>query len=339
MQELTLIRPDDFHVHLRDRDDLLHTVRQTASVFGRALIMPNLRRPVLTASDAERYRQDIEREAGEAGHGGFRPLMTIQLLDATTPAIARQAREAGVTAAKLYPAGVTTNSHNGVTDIRKLYPVFAEMEACGLVLCLHGEAPGIHCLDREVIFLDTLRELARAFPKLRIVLEHLSTAEAVHVVEELPDTVAATITAHHLILTLDDVVGDLLRPHHFCKPIPKRYADRDALRIAATQASPKFFFGSDSAPHPVGKKHCASGCAGVFSAPVALPLLAEIFERHGALGRLEAFVSLNGAAFYGLPANEGSVRLVKREWRVPESFPSDLVPFKAGETLAWRVVG
>ena len=336
--ELKLIRPDDFHVHLREWGDLTYTLEHTASVFGRALAMPNLKKPVLTGADAERYRGQIEDYAAKKGRPGFRPLMTIQIVDSTTPDVIRAAHAAGVVAGKLYPQGVTTNSGNGVRRIDDLCPAFEAMQDAGMTLCLHGEVPDIFSLDREERFLMTLENLAGEFPRLRIVLEHLSSAAAVRAVRKLPDAVAATITAHHLVLTLDDVVGDKLRPHHFCKPIPKRPEDRSALLEAAVSGNPKFFFGSDSAPHKAGDKHCPSGCAGVFSAPVALPLLAEIFEDCGALDRLEEFVSLNGARFYGLPPNDGSVRLVKEPWTVPERLPLDYVPFMAGETLRWKIV-
>lgn len=334
MQELTIARPDDFHLHLREWGDLHYTLEHTAMAFGRALVMPNLKCPVLTAEDVWRYRHQILGAARKKGFPGFIPLMTIQIVDATTPKIIQRAHEAGVIAGKLYPAGVTTNSANGVRRIDDLAPVFEEMQRLGMRLCLHGETPEIFTLDREEHFLVALANLAHAFPRLRIVLEHLSTAAAVHAVRELPDQVAATITAHHLMLTLDDVFG---RPHHYCKPVPKRPEDRQALIEAATSGHPKFFFGSDSAPHTARKKLSAQGCAGVFSAPVALPLLAAIFEQHGALEWLEKFVAVNGACFYELPMNQGEVRLVKEAWTVPECVPLDYIPFMAGETLPWRI--
>lgn len=338
MQELTIIRPDDFHVHLRDIHYALKDVLPfTARVFGRALAMPNLMKPILTAEDATFYREAIVRLAKQNGYGHFTPLMTIQIVDATTPETVRAAHEAGVTAGKLYPAGVTTNSANGVQHLDALAPVFKEMERLGMVLCLHGETPGAFSLDREERFLETLSGLVRSFPRLRMVLEHLSTAAAVRAVRSLPDTVGATITAHHLTLTLDDVIGDKLRPDHFCKPVPKRPEDRDALLEAAMSDDPKFFFGSDSAPHSHYSKYCAEGCAGVFSAPVALSLLAEVFERHGALARLENFVSMHGACFYGLPLNDGFVRLVKRPCEAPSLVGNSTIPFMAGKTLGWSV--
>lgn len=343
MQELTIIRPDDFHVHFRQDGDLSTTVRETANVFGRALVMPNTRPPILHWPQVVDYVLTIQDKVPEARSGAFVALMTIQITAETTPFDIRECDNGICPAGKLYPAGVTTNSENGVADIKMLYPVFAEMEKRGKVLCLHGETPGVYCHDRETHFLDTLAELARDFPGLRIVLEHLSTADAVRAVESLPETVAATITAHHLVLTLDDVIGDTLQPHHFCKPVPKRPEDRAALIEAATGGNPKFFFGSDSAPHPKGTKECADGCAGIFSAPTALPTLAEVFEAHGALPRLEAFVSKHGAAFYSLPAwpygmgERGTVTLRKEPRTVPDRIDKRFVPFKAGQTLSWKV--
>ena len=343
MQELTILRPDDFHVHLRQDGDLSTTVRETANVFGRALVMPNTKPPVLHWEQVVDYVLKIQDKVPEARSGSFVALMTIQITAETTPFDIRACDNAICPAGKLYPAGVTTNSGNGVTDVKALYPVFAEMEKCGKVLCLHGETPVAYCLDREFRFLETLMDLWEAFPKLRIVLEHLSTAAAVRCVEDAPETVAATITAHHLLLTLDDVVGALLEPHHFCKPIPKGPDDRKALIEAATGGNPKFFFGSDSAPHPKGAKERAAGCAGVFSAPTALPTLAEVFESRGALDRLEAFTSKYGAAFYGLPdwpygmGERGTITLRKESWTVPDKIDKRFVPFRAGQTLSWKI--
>jgi dihydroorotase len=337
MQELTITRPDDFHVHLREHGNLHYTLEHTAKVFGRALVMPNLQCPVLTGQDAARYRGQILEYAGKKGCPSFLPLMTIQIVDATTPEIIRVAHEAAVTAGKLYPSGVTTNSENGVRRMDDLAPVFEEMQRVDMVLCLHGETPNVFSLDREHQFLKVLQNLCYAFPRLRIVLEHLSTGMAVRTIKMMPKTVAATITAHHLLLTLDDVIGDKLRPHNFCKPIPKREEDRLSLLSAATGGNPKFFFGSDSAPHLAHAKQCASGCAGVFTAPMAMPLLTTIFERHDALERLEAFVSLNGARFYGLPINGDTIRLLREDWQVPVSVPLDYIPFMAGETLPWKI--
>jgi dihydroorotase len=337
MKELMLPQPDDFHLHLRERGDLHYTVPHTAPFYGRALVMPNLKKPILTWLDAVTYHEQILAAAKPHPYARFTPLMTIQIVDATTPEMIRDAATAGVIAGKLYPAGVTTNSENGVRRIEELWPVFQEMAEVGMVLCLHGERPESPSLLREVLFLETLRNISKGIPGLRIVLEHLSTLAAVRAVEALPANVAATITAHHLLLTLDDVIGDKLSPHHFCKPIPKSLDDRKALIKAATSGNPKFFFGSDSAPHKIGAKHCASGCAGVFSSPVAIPLLAQIFETHGALARLEGFTSKFGAGFYKLVPNTAFLRLIKKDWKVPDQLPLDYIPFMAGQTLSWQV--
>ncbi|HTM67921.1 MAG TPA: dihydroorotase [Candidatus Binatia bacterium] len=329
--KIAIRRPDDLHLHVRQGAMLRAVLPATARRFGRALIMPNTDPPVLTASDAAEYRRAIEAEAG-----GLEPLMAVKLVASTTPETIRACKGA-VVAGKLYPEGVTTNSADGVSDFARMYPAFEAMEQAGMVLCLHGETPGVFSLDREKTFLETLRGIALAFPRLRIVLEHVTTADAVREVERLPDTVAATITAHHLFLTLDDVIGGSLRPHAFCKPVAKRPEDREALIAAATGGNPKFFLGTDSAPHLRGRKECDGGCAGVFSAPVAMEAYAAIFERRDALGRLEDFASAFGARFYGLSLNEGTLTLAREPWKVPPELHG-VVPFLAGETIDWRVV-
>jgi len=338
-ESLTLRRPDDFHLHLRDGALLGQVLPHTAAVFGRALVMPNLDPPVLTGADAERYRKEILGARPSDGAGSdFEPLMTIKIVPSTTPAIIRDAAAAGVVAGKLYPEGVTTNSSDGVRDVLALGEVFAAMAEAGLVLCLHGETPDAFCLDREERFLfEVLPELARSFPELRIVVEHVSTAAAVDWVQHQPGAnVAATITVHHLLLTLDDVVGGMLSPHHFCKPVAKRPADRAAIVAAAVSGDPRFFLGTDSAPHPREAKESAQGCAGVFTAPVALPLLATVFEEQSALDMLDAFCSGHGAAFYGLLPNPGTLRLLREPWTVPVDYDG-VVPLNAGSTLPWRV--
>jgi dihydroorotase len=307
--------------------------------------MPNTEPPVLTGADAERYRKEIVSAlpldaagASGASGAGFEPLMTIKLVPSTTPAVVRDAAAAGVVAGKLYPEGVTTNSSDGVRDVMALRDVFAAMSDAGMVLCLHGESPDAFCLDREAQFLaEVLPSLARSFPDLRIVLEHVSTAAAVDWVRGWDGgNVAATVTVHHLLLTLDDVVGGMLAPHHFCKPVAKRPADRAAIVAAAVSGDPRFFLGTDSAPHARAAKESAHGCAGVFTAPVALPVLATVFEEQGALDALDAFCSAHGAAFYGLPPATGTVRLVRSPWTVPSEVDG-IVPFRAGTTLPWRV--
>lgn len=343
---LRIRRPDDFHVHLRQGEMLRDVLPATALVFGRALVMPNTLPPVLTGDDARRYERVIREAALQIGATGFQPLMTIKIVAATTPEAITDAKAKGVIAGKLYPEGVTTNSEDGVKDIGKLHPVFERMEAEGMVLCLHGEVPGAFCMDREALFVEeTLSFLAQAYPKLRIVLEHVTTSIGVYAVKNMPDTVAATITPHHLVLTLDDVVGDKLRPHHFCKPIAKTPKDREALILAATGlARGKFFLGTDSAPHARDQKECASGCAGVFCAPVAMEVLAEVFEDYGALDQLEGFTSVFGARFYGLPLNDSHVNLVRQgdiPYRVPEyvdcgrSEQGAVAPLRGGGTLRW----
>ncbi len=327
----TMRRPDDFHVHLREGAMLDKVVGYTSQSFGRALVMPNTTKPILTGEDAVAYKKDILRIRGEE----FQPLMTIKLVRSTTPTIIREAKAAGVVAAKFYPEGVTTNSEDGMPNLADSHPVLQEMERQGMVLCLHGETPGVFCMDRETVFLSDLSAIANTFPKLKIVLEHVTTFDAVSEVSALPDNVAATITVHHLFLTLDDVVGGMLKPHHFCKPIAKTPEDRESLLDVAMSGNPKFFLGTDSAPHARGKKECASGCAGVFTAPVAMALLVDLFEQHGTLDRLEGFTSEFGARFYGLPLNEEKVTFTRDPWVVAEVV-GDVVPFKAQEVLNWR---
>lgn len=304
----------------------------TEEHFARAVVMPNTDPPILSGEGANRYRSevlDVRRTA-------FEPLMTIKITPATAPAMIYAAKEAGVIAGKLYPAGVTTGADiGGVMDFRALWSVFRAMEESAMVLCLHGELPESSVLDREKDFLPVLAEIAGAFPALRVVMEHLSTAEAVAAIGVL-DNVGATITAHHLLLTIDDVLSDRgLRPHYFCKPLLKTRDDRDAL-IQAAVSDPKVFFGSDSAPHLKTDKESERAPAGIFSAPVALSVLATVFERFGALEHLEAFTSTNGPAFYGMPSNHETLELVKEEWTVPPSY-AGIVPLCGGETLPWRV--
>jgi dihydroorotase len=335
MISLTIRRPDDFHVHVRQGDLLAPMVQATARYFKRALIMPNTNPPILTELDAFTYRELIKG----VSPAGFEPLMTIKITPDTTQEHIHEA--AGeVIAGKLYPDGVTTGSANGVRDFKALSPVFSTMEKTGMVLCLHGEDPGddVFCLDREEAFLGTLSWILQTFPDLKVVMEHLSTAAAADFVWQYPaDNLAATVTAHHLDLTLDDVIGGKLMPHHFCKPVAKRPEDRERLIQAVTEpGQTKFFLGTDSAPHLRGDKECDCGAAGVFTAPLALPLLAEIFERANALDRLEQFTSLNGARFYGLPLNEEQVTLVREEWTVPDQYDG-VVPLRAGKTIQWKV--
>lgn len=332
--EIKIRKPDDFHVHLRTGDLLTTVLPCTANVFSRALVMPNANPPILTAEDAKQYRQEILRLAP----AGFEPLMTIKLTDYTKPEMVRQAKKAGVIALKAYPAGVATNSQDGIPDFLALYSVFEEMAKVGMVLSIHGEKPGVNCLYAEEEFLPTLKDIAETFPRLKIVMEHITTGAAVKTISGLPDNVSATITAHHLHLTFSDVVSDKIRPHNFCWPIAKTVENRRALILAATSGNQKFFFGSDSAPHLRLKKESAEASPGIFSAPVALLLLATIFEERNALDRLENFVSRFGAEFYGLSLNEGSISLVPKLTEIPKEI-AGIVPFMAGEKLLWGVEG
>ncbi len=331
---LQIRAPDDFHVHLRQGELLRGVVNETASQFKRALVMPNTNPPIRNGNDVSKYRTEI-LAAVDPQNAHFQPLMTFKITPETTVEDVYSIVGLAV-AGKLYPDGVTTNSHGGVTDFHALYPVFGAMQKLGIILCLHGEKPGEFCMDREEKFLATLVQLVADFPDLKMVLEHVSTKAAVEIVESLPANVGATITLHHMELTLDDVVGSMNQPHHFCKPIPKRYEDRDAILRAALSGNPKFFFGSDSAPHLRHTKECAEGCAGVFTAPVALPALVALFEKHNQLEKLEDFVSTFGAQFYGLSLNQEKITLVQEEWTVPKVV-AGVVPYQAGRQLPWKV--
>ena len=344
MQSITLIRPDDWHLHVRDGAALAAVVPHTARCFGRALIMPNLRPPVTTTEQAMAYRARI-LAAVPAGVR-FEPLMSLYLTDNLAPDEIDRAQASGaVVAVKLYPAGATTNSDAGVTSIEKVYPVLERMQKRGMVLCVHGEAthPEVDVFDREQVFIEqVLAPLVARFPALRIVFEHITTGEAVMFVEQTGPTVAATITAHHLLLNRNAIFAGGIRPHHYCLPVLKRETHRRALVRAATSANPKFFLGTDSAPHARAAKEAACGCAGCYTAHAALELYAEVFERAGALDRLEAFASLNGPAFYRLAPNAERITLAREAWTVPPAYdylPDDpLVPLRAGESVAWRIV-
>ena len=343
VERLTLRRPDDWHVHLRDGAMLASVVDYTARQFGRAIVMPNLKPPVTTVAAARAYRERI-LAAVEPGLE-FTPLMTCYLTDGMDPGEVERGFAEGVfTACKLYPAHATTNSAAGVTDVRHIHSVLEAMERIGMPLLIHGEVTDheVDIFDREAVFIDrVLRKLVVDFPALKVVFEHITTADAVAFVEASGPNVAATITPHHLAINRNAMFEGGIRPHFYCLPIAKREPHRLALCRAATSGSPKFFLGTDSAPHPVGDKETSCGCAGIFNAPFALESYAAIFEAEGALDRLEAFASVNGPRFYGLPLNTGTVTLERRTVPVPEVLKlaaADLVPFHAGEELGWSLV-
>ena len=342
MQTLTMRRPDDWHVHLRDGEMLRAVLPYTARQFARAIVMPNLPVPVTSIAAAADYRTRI-LDALPVG-SDFTPLMTCYLTDEADPQeIARGFEERVWVAAKLYPANATTNSASGVTDIGNIYPALERMQSAGMVLCIHGEVtdPNVDIFDREAVFIDRILDrLVRDFPELKIVLEHITTAEAADFVRDAPPTLAATITPQHLIINRNALFAGGLRPHAYCLPVAKRERHRNAVRASAVSGSPKFFLGTDSAPHPRAAKESGCGCAGIFNAPFALESYAFVFEEEGALDRLEAFASEHGPRFYGLELNAGTVTLERAEVTVPPLLPaaeSELVPFHAGEMLGWRL--
>jgi dihydroorotase len=342
-QSLTLRRPDDWHVHLRDGALLRTVLPYTARQFARAIVMPNLVPPITTVAAAIAYRERI-LAALPAGVG-FVPLMTLYLTDDTEDAeLARGHREGVFTAAKLYPAKATTNSAAGVTDVVKLYPVFERMAAFGMPLLVHGEVtdPAVDVFDREAVFIERiLAPLVRRLPQLKVVLEHITTKDAVAFVQSAGANVAGTITAHHLVINRNALFEGGLRPHMYCLPVAKREPHRLALRRAATSGDAKFFLGTDTAPHLVTDKERDYGCAGIFSAPVALEIYAGIFAEEAALDRFEAFASLNGPRFYGLALNEERITMRPEPWTAPSEIPTStgaLHPFLAGTAIGWKVV-
>lgn len=344
MQSITLIKPDDWHLHVRDGEALAAVVPHTAERFGRAIIMPNLRPPVTTAAQAVAYRERIL--AAVPSGLSFDPLMTLYLTDNMPPDEIDRAIDSGVVhAAKLYPAGATTNSDAGVTAIERIYGVLERMQARGLVLCVHGEVThgDVDVFDREHVFIEqVLVPLVRRFPDLRVVFEHITTSAAVDFVRASGPNVAATITAHHLLLNRNAIFAGGIRPHHYCLPVLKRESHRRALVKAATSGDAKFFLGTDSAPHSRGAKETACGCAGCYTAHAGIELYAEVFEAAGALDKLEAFASLNGPAFYRLPPNQERITLERQVWNVPRAYDfladDPLVPLRAGEQVAWRLL-
>ncbi len=340
-EEITIVRPDDWHLHLRDGAALSAVIGHSARQFARAIVMPNLRPPIVTVDQALAYRQRIL--AALPSGIDFEPLMTLYLTDETPPAEMRRAREAGIVAIKLYPAGATTNSDAGVSDLAKVGPTLAAAEREGIVLLVHGEVtdPAVDVFDREAVFIDRhLVALRRDFPGLKIVLEHVTTREGAQYVAEASANTAATLTAHHLLYNRNALFAGGLRPHHYCLPVLKREEHRQALVAAATSGSPRFFLGTDSAPHAAVLKEHASGCAGCYTALTALELYAEAFDAAGALDLLEGFASFHGPAFYGLPRNVGTVTLRRKSWSVPEALPfgeAELKPLCGGETLNWKL--
>jgi len=344
MQTLTIVRPDDWHLHLRDGAEMASVLPHAARVFARAIVMPNLRPPVTTTALAAAYRDRILAALPKGSR--FEPLMTLYLTDNTSAEEIARARRSGlVHAAKYYPAGATTNSESGVTRIERVHPALDAMQEHDLPLLVHGEvtAPGVDVFDRERVFLETvLADIVRRFPRLRVVVEHASTREAVAFVSAGGPQLAATITPHHLLYNRGALFAGGFRPHYYCLPVLKREEDREALLRAATSGNPKFFLGTDSAPHARGDKETQCGHAGIYASHAAIELYAEAFEQAGAPDKLEGFASLHGPAFYRLPRNAGSITLRKEAWTVPGEFPfgaTTVVPLRAGESVGWRLAG
>lgn len=339
---LSIIQPDDWHLHLRDEASLSTTVPHSANTFGRAIIMPNLKPAVTTVAAAQAYRNRILDAAPVDSN--FNPLMTLYLTDGLNPdEISRAGESECVVAVKYYPAGATTNSENGITHIEKAYPVLERLQDIGMPLLIHGEVtdPDVDIFDRELRFIeDELAGLTMKFPNLKIVLEHITTAQAVEFVVAQDVNIAATITVHHLLYNRNHLLAGGVRPHFYCLPILKRNIHQQALLKAATSGDPKFFLGTDSAPHSRSTKEASCGCAGVYSAPGALELYAEVFEQENALDKLEGFASIFGADFYGLPHNDAIITLKKQPWQMPAEFKfvdETIIPICAGEKLQWRI--
>jgi dihydroorotase len=340
--QLQITTPDDFHLHLRDGQAMADVVKYSARTFGRAVVMPNLQPPITTVSEARAYRRRILEALPD--DSSFEPLVTLYLTDRTSPKeIADAAADSAIAGAKLYPAGATTNSEEGVTDLDMAMPVLEAMSEHGLPLLVHGEVtdPDVDIFDREGTFIErVLAPLVDRVTSLRIVLEHITTSDAVTWILQSASRVAATITPHHLLLDRNAIFSRGLNPHHYCLPVLKRDVHRQALVWAATSGNPRFFLGTDSAPHPRHLKESAGGCAGIFSAHAAIELVAEVFETADALDRIEAFTSHHGADFYGIPRNVGTLTLLRNEWTVPPSYAfgdAEVVPLRAGDTIRWRV--
>lgn len=343
MQEkLTLTKPDDWHLHFRDGEMLAETVNATSRCFGRAIVMPNLVPPITNAELAFSYKKRILSACHDSSFG---PLMTIYLTDQTSQKDIELAKQAGIVAGKLYPAGATTNSSTGISKIESLYPVFEQMAKNGMLLLVHGEvtSPEVDIFDREKAFINEyLSKIVHKFPELKIVFEHITTKDSADFVREGPENLAATITPQHLLLNRNDLLVGGIKPHNYCLPILKRNIHQQALQKAATSGNKKFFLGTDSAPHEKTKKESSCGCAGCYSAPAAIELYAHIFDQLNALDKLEGFASFFGADFYGLPRNESSISLVKQSWEIPKEInlgkQNKVVPLMAGESLSWKLV-
>lgn len=339
---ITLSQPDDLHLHVREGEALKSVVPDTARQFARAIIMPNLADPITTVAQAKNYRNKILAAVEDSD---FEPLMTLYLTDKTTAKTIHEAKASGfIHALKLYPAGATTNSDKGVTDLENIYPALEAMQETSIPLLVHGEVtdPEIDIFDRERVFIETILEpLIKRFPSLKVVLEHITTSDAVEFVSSAPDTIAATITAHHLLMNRNTIFAGGIRPHHYCLPILKRETHRQTLVKAATSGSPKFFLGTDSAPHMQGAKESACGCAGIYTAYHAMELYSEAFDNANALDKLEGFASFYGADFYGLARNTKTITLNRENWEVPKQLPlgKDVtIPLRAGEICQWKLM-
>ncbi|MGL1891088.1 MAG: dihydroorotase [Spirochaetaceae bacterium] len=328
MREITIIKPDDFHIHLRQGESLKNYARDSARQFKRGIIMPNITPPVTSVSDVNRYRSLIEEAAP-----GFEALMTFKILPKTNPEDIIHLQKAGVLAGKYYPAGATTNSEDGIVDWTIMIPVLKEMERVGMVLSIHGEVPESFILDREKDFLPILNDIHTTCPKLKIILEHVSSKDAVDFINSMPDNVVATVTLHHLLSTIQDAIND---SNNKCMPIPKLPIDREAIKNVVFSGNNKFFFGSDSAPHKIETKNCFQASAGVYTSPVLLPKLVQLFTENGVIDKLESFTSKIGADFYGLPYNTETITLINRPMVVPTEL-NGVRPYLAGETLAWSI--
>lgn len=342
MNELTILQPDDWHTHLRDGDALQETCKSVSRYFARAIVMPNLKPANTTVEEALAYRDRILKALPTGNH--FQPLMTLYLTEKTSvDEIIKAAQHPHIYACKLYPAGATTNSDAGVKHINTIFPVLAAMEEHGLPLLVHGEVTDQNAdiFDRELLFIENIfKPLTTRFPKLKIVFEHITTQDAVEFVKESPSTIAATITAHHLLFNRNHMLSGGIRPHYYCLPILKKNSHQLALIEAATSGNPKFFLGTDSAPHAQNQKENACGCAGLYSAPAAIELYAQVFEQANALDKLEGFASFFGADFYQVPRNKKTITLTKENWTMPNYFmlgEQKVIPISAGETISWKV--